>query len=198
MAALFDVEIRFRHAAKLALVVPLIVLGVAFGVRCLDAVQIKEAAYTAAGSAVDALVDTFSESCASVISHDPYEEYRESGYSISCYIEDLGNDYISVKIDNSGLITEVYYRIAVDVDATKEENLIRAEELLSQMYPLVISSGVEAQSDELLAEPMLTDTFKESFLEGSYYDHIYESTDTFALYYSTYDEGSYFRVSMES
>ncbi len=205
MAALFNVKLRSGLAAKLALVlIPVIALGAAYGVRCLDAAKVKEAAYAAAGPAVNALVSSLMEECERVIGDDPYEDYDENGYFLVGYLDDSWNNYISVEIDNAGLITAVNYFSVVDVNGTKEENLISAEERLGRMYSMVIRSGVEAESDQLLEEPVLTDTFKESFIEGSYYENIYERADTFALYYFTddeedYDDGgsSYFRISIK-
>ena len=189
MMDLFGVKLRFRNAAKLALVLPLVALLVAFGIRCVDASQTKESAYTAAGSAVDALVDSFSEGCVTITGDDP-DEYDENGYQWTCVLDDNWDNYVRVEIDNSGLISEVWYTTSVDVNATKEDNLTLSEDLLSQMYALIVNSGVEAQGSQL-EEPTLTDTFKESFLAGSYYERISESTDTFTLIYATSDQEDY-------
>ncbi len=201
MAALFDVDLRSRSVAKAAVVlIPIIALMVAFGIRCADAAQIKESAYTAAGSAVDALVVSFSEGCEAVIGDDPYDGYDENGYSWACYLDETWTNYVRVEIDNSGLITSVDYFVSVDVGLTKEENLTMVEEMISQMYAMVIGSGVEAEDDTVLSEPILTDSFKESFIAASYYENIAERTETYALYYFTDDEDnyqdSYLRISM--
>lgn len=149
--------------------------------------------------AVYALQSSLQQDCDHVYIDDPKENYSDSGYRVTGYLygsDEPLNSYISVTIGNDGLINDVRYSVDVDIQASKEENLEKAELDVLKLNVMMNDSGVKATSYDLLEEYMLPEEFKSGFNDVSYYEDLtYQKNDTVFVGYMTdskeeYDEYS--------
>ena len=131
------------------------------------------------------LEDAFAD-CFDVYHDDPYEYYSDYGYYFSAYLDRNYESYLNLNINTEGEIDSLAYSVDIDISKTKDENLKNAQDILDEYYQMFTAADVKLADDSLLTKPTLTDEFKESFVQGTYYDDITIQEDDYSLYYFTY------------
>lgn len=157
--------------------------------------QNMDAGIALASESVYALQTALQQGCDHVSVDDPQEEYRDKGYEVTGYLydyEEPHNAYLSVTVGNDGQIKDVRYSVDIDIQASKEENLKKAEGDLLKLHGMLKASGVKAQSDSLLAECTLPEAFQAQFEAGSYYEDLwFQKDESTSIDYMTESQEAY-------
>ena len=157
--------------------------------------QNADAGIALASKSVYALEASFKQDCDHVYIDDPQEGYKDYGYRVTGYLyswEEPYNSYISVTVENDGLIREVIYCVDIDIQAEKEENLKKAELDLLKLNVMMNDSHVKAASYDLLEEYSLPEEFISRFQNISYYENLrFQKDDQVSIHYTTEPEEEY-------
>lgn len=132
------------------------------------------------------LQNNFRKICSKVIINNPLKEYRKHGYYLNGYLYPSKNaiqSHISVKINNEGKITEVNYKISIDIRKTKEENIVKINKDLSTFGNQLRLSEVKAISNILLRKHILPKKFISEFKFQPYDKEIIINDGDMSFYY---------------
>lgn len=195
-AAVCGVKIpKARKYILLIVFLPIILLIAVYIPQYISSKQITDQQAEVAAKSVYALQAALEEDCDHVSISDPKEEYRSGGYQVTGYLYDYDaplNSYIYITVGNDGVINEVNYCVDVDIQASKEENLERAELDILKLNVMMNDSNVKAVSYELLEEYTLPEEFKTQLQETSYYESfLYRKSETVSVNYMTDPEDEY-------
>ena len=200
VAAICGIEIPKAKKYILSIILlPILLLTIVFIPQYMSSKQNADANIVLASKSVYALQTSLQQECDHVSIDDPKEDYNDSGYQVTGYLYDYNepyNSYIVVTVGNDGLINDVRYSIDVNLDASKEENLIKAESDLTKLNGMMNNSGVKAQSYDLLQEYTLPKDFQSQFNTISYYEDLnFQKNEHVSIDYMTdskedYDEYS--------
>lgn len=196
IASVFTVEIPKARKYIIALILlPVVILTVVYIPHFVVAKENADAGIAMASKSVYALQDSLLQDCDHVSIDDPKEEYRSSGYSVTGYLysyEEPYNSYIHITVENNGLISEVRYCVDVDIWASKQENLQKAELDLLKLNVMMNDAHVKAVHYALLEEYVLPEAFKEQFAAGSYYEALsFRKDEKVSVNYMTDSEEEY-------
>ncbi len=104
-------------------------------------------------------------------------EYDEYGYYYSAYFNYEMDHYISINIDNDGLINHVGYSYDLDVAKDIVTNLDEAQATLDEYHALLLSSNVEAKNERYLARPTISESFRQDFIAMGNYENNLDYTN---------------------
>lgn len=120
--------------------------------------------------------EALEQGCQKVYIDDPLKDFDSNGYEVSGYLyenDTISNDsYITIKIDNEGIITDVDYIFGVDVNDTKEANLERIQVELDKLHEMLMDSDLDAKTDYLTEKPYFPEETIEDFMNHSYYERM--------------------------
>lgn len=196
IAGVFAVDIpKVKKYMIPIILLPVIFLTAVYIPHFIAAKENADAGIAVASKSVYALQDSLQQDCDHVSIDDPKEKYRSNGYSVTGYLysyEEPYNSYISVTVENDGLISQVRYCVDVDIQAGKDENLQKAEQDLLKLNVMLNDAHVKAQAHVLLKEYVLPENFKEQFSAGSYYeDFSFRKDEKVSINYMTDSEEEY-------
>ncbi len=208
-------NIQIPKAKKYVIPLVLVPLALLVGLyipEYADSMRVVKEEKQLAAETVYHLQEEFEKTCYYVSADDPFEEYQDYGYSVYGYLYDFDEQrsYLSVRVGNDGLVTEVIYHVELDIQKSKQENMALLEKDLKRLYGLLSEADVRAASEDLLREYALPEDFMETLAAGSYYDEINikeEGQDGSSIYFSyvtepeeEYDEysASYVSISIRA
>ena len=174
------------------LILPLAVLTLVYGTHFGLVKMTMSEQFKIAKVSIDKLETAFNSVCFETYHNN--DEYKSYGYSITGYLYDYAeiyNAYVTVYVDNDGLIDSIYYEKDIDVTISKEENLEALKNDFSVFHDMITSADVKATDDFVLSEPSLNDVFLNQFLNGSYYDEISYYNENYGISYYTYEESEF-------
>lgn len=191
------------------ILLPVLLLTVVYIPQFMTSKQNADAEIALASKSVYALQTALNQDCDHVSIDDPKEDYSSNGYQVTGYLydyEEPHNAYISVTVGNDGLINDVRYSVDIDLQASKEENLKKAELDLLKLNVMMNDSGVKALSYDLLEEYTLPEEFQSQFKTISYYEDLdFQKDENVSIDYMTdskeeYDEysESYIYISIKA
>ncbi len=163
-----------------ALGTPLIVLALASAPRLVNSANTAAAAQDQAAAAMAELTSALERAGADVSADDPIEQRENSGYIATGRLIDESGEpgaCVTVKTDESGVVTSLMYDSPVDLRATPEENLARAEEGLAQLYGALHGADVRYADSGLSVSPLFPEEFRLAFLGGDYYTELSSDLD---------------------
>lgn len=175
--------------ATAIIIVPLIILTSVYTAHFVDCkIQMNEY-LKAAKENLRVIEKALQEGCDDVYSFDLDSEYQAFGYSISGYLyDDQFQSYISIYLNNEGIITSITYCKDIDIDRSKEENLTLLNKDFKQLHGLIADLEISVKSEYLLNEPELNAGFIENFKNSSYYEENSFYRNNYSLSYHTYDK----------
>ena len=157
-------------------IVPVLVLIAVYVPQYAQGNQETQEKIALAAEQIDLAANALTPVCERVSADDPYEKYKDYGYHVTGYLRegDFSWDgaYVYLTFDEYGTITEIHYCEGVDVTASLEENLNRAEQDFQALNAPLNGLGVSVADSELLAMCAIPADFKEAFLQGSFYEDI--------------------------
>ena len=157
-------------------IVPVLVLIAVYVPQYAQGNQETQEKIALAAEQIDLAANALAPVCELVSADDPYEKYKDYGYHVTGYLRegDFSWDgaYVYLTFDEYGAITEIHYCEGVDVTASLEENLNRAEQDFQALNAPLNGLGVSVADSELLAMCAIPADFKEAFLQGSFYEDI--------------------------
>ncbi len=201
MANAYGVQIPSAKRAVLAIViVPLLIMGVAFGARYVSAAEAIQRSQVVAAARIEVLTEAFGDAGLLVDTvGDPAVEFSDSGYTVYGYLSgespfDDDRD-VRIDLDKNGVVTEVWYNHRIDLDLSLEENLALAQQDFDTLNAPLASSGAAAETDALLSRHELSDEFCQQFLAGDVRTPIRlseraDDCDTYSAF-STDDQGDF-------
>ncbi len=191
-------EVMYDHNIKLPkikfyvfaiIAVPVIILSSIYTAHFIDCkIQMSNYLKTAQKN-LQIIENALQEGCDNVYSFDMDSDYQSFGYSISGYLYDgQYQSYISIYLNNEGIIDTVSYCKEIDISLSKEENIDLANRDFQTLHNLIADVDVSVKSKYLLSEPELNDGFVEDFKNGSYYEESSFYRSNYSLSYYTYQE----------
>lgn len=157
-------------------IVPVLVLIAVYVPQYVQGNQETQEKIALAAEQIDLAANALAPVCERVSADEPYEKYKDYGYHVTGYLRegDFSWDgaYVYLTFDEYGTITEIHYCEGVDVTASLEENLGRAERDFQALNAPLNGSGVFVADPELLATCAVPADFKEAFLQGSFYEGV--------------------------
>ena len=157
-------------------IVPVLVLIAVYVPQYAQGNQETQEKIALAAEQIDIAANALAPVCQRVSADDPYEKYKDYGYHVRGYLRegDFSWDgaYVYLTFDEYGTMTEVDYCEGVDVTASLEENLNRAEQDFQALNAPLNGLGVSVADPELLAMCAIPAEFGEAFLQGSFYEDI--------------------------
>ena len=157
-------------------IVPVLVLIAVYVPQYAQGNQETQEKIALAAEHIDIAANALAPVCQRVSADDPYERYKDYGYHVRGYLRegDFSWDgaYVYLTFDEYGTMTEIYYCEGVDVTASLEENLNRAEQDFQALNAPLNGLGVSVADPELLAMCAIPTEFEEAFLQGSFYEDI--------------------------
>lgn len=157
-------------------IVPVLVLIAVYVPQYAQGNQETQEKIALAAEQIDIAANALAPVCQRVSADDPYERYKDYGYHVRGYLRegDFSWDgaYVYLTFDEYGTMTEIYYCEGVDVTASLEENLNRAEQDFQALNAPLNDLGVSVADPELLAMCAIPTEFEEAFLQGSFYEDI--------------------------
>ena len=157
-------------------IVPVLVLIAVYVPQYAQGNQETQEKIALAAEQIDIAANALAPVCQRVSADDPYERYKDYGYHVRGYLRegDFSWDgaYVYLTFDEYGTMTEIYYCEGVDVTASLEENLNRAEQDFQALNAPLNGLGVSVADPELLAMYAIPTEFEEAFLQGSFYEDI--------------------------
>ena len=157
-------------------IVPVLVLIAVYVPQYAQGNQETQEKIALAAEQIDIAANALAPVCQRVSADDPYERYKDYGYHVRGYLRegDFSWDgaYVYLTFDEYGTMTEIYYCEGVDVTASLEENLSRAEQDFRALNAPLSGLGVSVADPELLATCAIPAEFEEAFLQGSFYEDI--------------------------
>ena len=157
-------------------IVPVLVLIAVYVPQYVQGNQETQEKIALAAEQIDMAESALAPVCERVSADDPYERYKDYGYHVRGYLRegDFSWDgaYVYLTFDEYGTITEIHYCEGVDVAASLEENLNRAEQDFQVLNAPLNGLGVSVANSELLALCAIPADFKEAFLQGSFYEDV--------------------------
>ena len=157
-------------------IVPVLVLIAVYVPQYVQGNQETQEKIALAAEQIDMAESALAPVCERVSADDPYERYKDYGYHVIGYLRegDFSWDgaYVYLTFDEYGTITEIHYCEGVDVAASLEENLNRAEQDFQVLNAPLNGLGVSVANSELLALCAIPADFKEAFLQGSFYEDV--------------------------
>ena len=157
-------------------IVPVLVLIAVYVPQYVQGNQETQEKIALAAEQINLAANALAPVCERVSADDPYEKYKDYGYQVTGYLRegDFSWDgaYVYLTFDECGTITEIHYCEGVDVTASLEENLGRAEQDFQALNAPLNGLGVSVADSELLATCAIPADFKEAFLQGSFYEDI--------------------------
>ena len=157
-------------------IVPVLVLIAVYVPQYAQGNQETQEKIALAAEQIDIAANALAPVCQRVSADDPYEKYKDYGYHVRGYLRegDFSWDgaYVYLTFDECGTMTEVDYCEGVDVTASLEENLNRAEQDFQALNAPLNGLGVSVADPELLAMCAIPAEFGEAFLQGSFYEDI--------------------------
>ena len=157
-------------------IVPVLVLIAVYVPQYVQGNQETQEKIALAAEQINLAANALAPVCERVSADDPYEKYKDYGYHVTGYLRegDFSWDgaYVYLTLDEYGAVTEIHYCEGVDVTASLEENLGRAERDFQALNAPLNGLGVSAADSELLAMCAIPADFKEAFLQGSFYEDI--------------------------
>ena len=157
-------------------IVPVLVLIAVYVPQYAQGNQETQEKIALAAEQIDIAANALAPVCQRVSADDPYERYKDYGYHVRGYLRegDFSWDgaYVYLTFDEYGTMTEIYYCEGVDVTASLEENLNRAEQDFQALNAPLNGLGVSVADPELLAMCAIPTEFEEAFLRGSFYEDI--------------------------
>ena len=157
-------------------IVPVLVLIAVYVPQYAQGNQETQEKIALAAEQIDIAANALAPVCQRVSADDPYERYKDYGYHVRGYLRegDFSWDgaYVYLTFDEYGTMTEIYYCEGVDVTASLEENLNRAEQDFQALNAPLNGLGVSVADPELLAMCAIPTEFEEAFLQGSFYEDI--------------------------
>ena len=157
-------------------IVPVLVLIAVYVPQYVQGNQETQEKIALAAEQIDMAESALAPVCERVSADDPYERYKDYGYHVIGYLRegDFSWDgaYVYLTFDEYGTITEIHYCEGVDVAASLEENLNRAEQDFQVLNVPLNGLGVSVADSELLALCAIPADFKEAFLQGSFYEDV--------------------------
>lgn len=157
-------------------IVPVLVLIAIYVPQYAQGNQETQEKIALAAEQIDIAANALAPVCQRVSADDPYEKYKDYGYHVRGYLRegDFSWDgaYVYLTFDEYGTMTEVDYCEGVDVTASLEENLNRAEQDFQALNAPLNGLGVSVADPELLAMCAIPAEFGEAFLQGSFYEDI--------------------------
>ena len=157
-------------------IVPVLVLIAVYVLQYAQGNQETQEKIALAAEQIDIAANALAPVCQRVSADDPYERYKDYGYHVRGYLRegDFSWDgaYVYLTFDEYGTMTEIYYCEGVDVTASLEENLNRAEQDFQALNAPLNGLGVSVADSKLLAMCAIPTEFEEAFLQGSFYEDI--------------------------
>ncbi len=157
-------------------IVPVLVLIAVYVPQYAQGNQETQEKIALAAEQIDIAANALAPVCQRVSADDPYERYKDYGYHVRGYLRegDFSWDgaYVYLTFDEYGTMTEIYYCEGVDVTASLEENLNRAEQDFQALNAPLNGLGVSVADSKLLAMCAIPTEFEEAFLQGSFYEDI--------------------------
>lgn len=157
-------------------IVPVLVLIAIYVPQYAQGNQETQEKIALAAEQIDIAANALAPVCQRVSADDPYEKYKDYGYHVRGYLRegDFSWDgaYVYLTFDEYGTMTEIDYCEGVDVTASLEENLNRAEQDFQALNAPLNGLGVSVADPELLAMCAIPAEFEEAFLQGSFYEDI--------------------------
>lgn len=157
-------------------IVPVLVLIAVYVPQYVQGNQETQEKIALAAEQIDMAESALAPVCERVSADDPDERYKDYGYHVIGYLRegDFSWDgaYVYLTFDEYGTITEIHYCEGVDVAASLEENLNRAEQDFQVLNAPLNGLGVSVADSELLALCAIPADFKEAFLQGSFYEDV--------------------------
>ena len=157
-------------------IVPVLVLIAIYVPQYAQGNQETQEKIALAAEQIDIAANALAPVCQRVSADDPYEKYKDYGYHVRGYLRegDFSWDgaYVYLTFDEYGTMTEIDYCEGVDVTASLEENLNRAEQDSQALNAPLNGLGVSVADPELLAMCAIPAEFEEAFLQGSFYEDI--------------------------
>ena len=157
-------------------IVPVLVLIAVYVPQYAQGNQETQEKIALAAEQIDIAANALAPVCQRVSADNPYERYKDYGYHVRGYLRegDFSWDgaYVYLTFDEYGTMTEIYYCEGVDVAASLEENLNRAEQDFQALNAPLNGLGVSVADPELLAMCAIPTEFEEAFLQGSFYEDI--------------------------
>lgn len=157
-------------------IVPVLVLIAVYVPQYAQGNQETQEKIALAAEQIDIAANALAPVCQRVSADDPYERYKDYGYHVRGYLRegDFSWDgaYVYLTFDEYGTMTEIYYCEGVDVTASLEENLNRAEQDFQALNAPLNGLGVSVADPKLLAMCAIPTEFEEAFLQGSFYEDI--------------------------
>lgn len=168
-----------KRAGRIMMLATLLALALVYGAHFIARTASMRADSQVAAETISAITDAFERRGYYVIGDDPAEAYDRDGYSVNAHLSDTADDttFVSLDVDNDGVVTEVSYKLQVDPARSLEENLARAEERLAELHAVVEGLDVPVAAPGLLSYGALPDAFSKAFRAGTLYDDIYLSPD---------------------
>ena len=198
MGVLFREKIPNRITYTFVFVlIPVVLLLGLFGFRYIDSIQTNRGDAQSTAKVVDHIEDVFETTCTDLYVQDPLAQFDRNGYTISGDLYEEGkisykSSQIEIRVNNEGQIQSVDYRLGVNVQDTKENNLTRMEQELEQLYDLLMETDVEMTSESLKAKPYFPQEMIDAFMDHSYYEDISgEAEKDFYVGYITSEEENY-------
>lgn len=200
-------SVKLRVAA--IILVPVALLLAVAAPYYVRAVQESREGAARAAVVINELERVFRASCDSAYADDPMESYRDYGYRATGNLYHQDNDarsYLSVTVNNDGVVEEVVYSLDIDVSASKEANIQRASQDMERLNQALRSADVPFLTPNLGEEHTLKADFINRFRENSYYENCraeYEDDGMFIGYYTESQEdyndysSSYIYVTVE-
>ena len=157
-------------------IVPVLALAAIYIPQYAQGSQETQEKIALAAEQIDMASSALAPVCERVSADDPYEEYKDYGYHVRGYLRegDFSWDgaYIYLTFDEYGTITEIHYCEGVDVAASLEENLSRAELDFQSLNAPLNGLNVSVADPALLETCAIPVDFKETFLAGSFYEGV--------------------------
>ena len=157
-------------------IVPVLVLIAVYVPQYVQGNQETQEKIALAAEQINLAANALAPVCERVSADDPYEKYKDYGYHVTGYLRegDFSWDgaYVYLTFDEYGTMTEIYYCEGVDVTASLEENLNRAEQDFQALNAPLNGLGVSVADSKLLAMCAIPTEFEEAFLQGSFYEDI--------------------------
>ncbi len=189
-------KFQFLWQRKISIILlPILLLTLVYIPQFMASKQNMDAGIALASKSVYALQTALKQECNHVSIDDPKEDYSDNGYQVTGYLYDYEepyNAYISVTVGNDGLINDVRYSVGIDLQASKEENLKKAELDLLKLNVMMNDSGVRALSYDLLEEYIIPKEFQSQFKAISYYEDLsFQKDENISVNYMTESEEDY-------
>lgn len=177
VARAFGIQLpKLWKFALLVIVLPLIVLVIAYIPSFVSSSNITQASQERAAQPVYDLEKAFEEGCASVIANDPLADgYDERGYTVYGNLyeyEDERDSHISVTVGNDGLVHEVTYSLSFDYDESLAANLKQAKADFAKLHEMLAACDVEYVSNKIADFDAIPAKFEKAFLAGSPYEGV--------------------------